>query len=112
MLLVIMTFFNWDVIIAKYNFSHSETVFVHFDFLAGLSDNALLYLDKSKSELAKIDSWQPGRFPFRNQYLSSDEYYEIIQSKKENFLQYWPKLKWQEWNYAGERAYKKLKVED
>ena len=80
--------------------------------MAGLSDNALPYLDKSKRELAKIDSWQPGRFPFRNQYISSDEYYDRIQIRKDHFISYWPKIKWQEWNYAGERAYKKLEAED
>jgi len=47
-LLIVMAFFNWDIIIAKYNFNHSETAFVHFDFLANLSHNALPYLEKVK----------------------------------------------------------------
>lgn len=111
-LLVIMAFFNWDTIIAKYNFSHAETAFIHFDFLAELSVNALPYLDKSKEELADIDSWQSDKFPFRKQYINSEQYFETINLRKEKFLNYWPNIKWQEWNYAGDRSYKKLESED
>lgn len=107
-LLVIMAFFNWDVIIAKYNFSHSETAFVHFDFLAELSNSALPYLDKSKEELSEIDDWQLEKFPFRKQYMNSDIYYDQIQLKKKHLLDSWPNDAWQEWNYSGHRSYQKL----
>lgn len=107
-LLVIMAFFNWDVIIAKYNFSHSETAFVHFNFMRQLSDNALPYLDKTKSELEIIDKNQQNDFPFRDQYISSNTYYDNIQIKKRRFIESWPTRKWQEWNWAGERSYRKL----
>ncbi len=107
-LLIVMASFNWDIIIAKYNFSHSETAFVHFDFLANLSDNALPYLDKSKEELAKIDTFQTDKFPFRQQYMTSAQYFNQIENEKQNFLKIWPDCKWQEWNLASERAFRKL----
>jgi len=107
-LLITMAFFNWDIIIVRYNFSHAETAFIHFDFLASLSDNALPYLEKSEAELAEIDKFQRERFPFREQYLSSEQYADRIGVRKQNFLQSWQERSWQEWNFAGERAYRKL----
>ncbi len=107
--LVIMVFFNWDIIIAKYNLSHSESAFVHYDFLAELNDNALPYLDMSKDNLDVIDSQQKDVFSFRDQYISSQEYYDIIQRRKSDFLTSWDTVKWQGWNYASHRAYQKLK---
>ena len=105
-----MAFFNWDIIIAKYNFSHSETAFVHFNFLSNLSENALPYLEKSKEELTEIDEFQEEEFPFREQYMTSEQYTNKIENEKQAFLQSWPNRKWQEWNFAGERSYRKLLV--
>lgn len=107
-LLVVMAFFNWDVIIAKYNFSHSETAFVHFNFLADLSDNALPYLEKTDKELKEIDKIQKEKFPFRKRYISSSDYSEIIIDKKLDFLNEWKNRSWLEWNFAGEKAFRKI----
>ncbi len=107
-ILVIMAFFNWDVIIAKYNFSHSSSSFIHYNFLWQLSDNALPYLDKSIEELEVIDEHQKREFPFTDQYLPSLTYHGNIQRKKKEFVQNWPKRGWQDWNWAGEKAYRDL----
>ena len=107
-LLVVMAFFNWDNIIARYNFSHAKTAFVHYDFLANLSNNALPYLMKTKTELTEIDQFQKEKFPFKEQYMTSDEYAEKMVWRKQNFLKTWPERSWQEWSFAGERAYRKL----
>lgn len=107
-LLVVMAFFNWDIIIAKYNFNHSETAFVHYDFMSRLSDNALPYLDKSEDELQTIDANQSHEFEFRDQYMNSSYYYDVIQKRKHEFLLSWPEIPWQEWNLAGARSYQKL----
>lgn len=107
-LLVVMAFFNWDVIIAKYNFSHAKTAFVHFDFLADLSNNALPYLGKTNEELREIDKIQKEKFPFRKRYISSIDYSEIIINKRLDFLNNWKNRSWLEWNFAGEKAFRKL----
>ena len=107
-ILVVMAFFNWDVIIAKYNFKHSDTAFVHFNFMVQLSNKALPYLDKTKTELATIDSHQMADFPFRDQYMKSDIYFDQIQNRKKLFIENWPIKHWQEWNWADERSYRKL----
>jgi len=106
-----MAFFNWDIIIAKYNFNHSETAFVHFDFLANLSHNALPYLEKSEEELTEIDKFQKEKFPFRRQYMSSEQYSNRIKNEKDYFMHNWKNSSWQEWNFASMRAYKKLKLD-
>jgi uncharacterized protein DUF4153 len=111
-LLIVMAFFNWDIIIAKYNFSHSQSSFIHFNFMSGLSESSLPFLDKSKIELAEIDNVQKQDFPFRDQYMTSGEYYYEINNRKTLFLEAWPQQKWQEWNWAGERSYKRLSKED
>lgn len=107
-LLVVMAFFNWDIIIARYNFSHAKTAFVHYDFLSGLSNTALPYLMKSNAELAEIDKFQKERFPFREQYMTSDEYAEKMEQRKQFFIENWPKRNWQEWSFAKARANRKL----
>lgn len=109
-ILVVMAFFNWDSIIAKYNFAHSETAFVHFNFLANLSNNALPYLDRTPGELKAIDKVQQNEFPFRTQYMTSEEYSDKISIKKNSFIQEWPNRNWLEWNLAGERSYRSMKA--
>lgn len=108
MLLIVMSLINWDVIIAKYNFSHSETAFVHFDFLSNLSDNALPYLDKNEEELLLMDNYQKQEFDFRKQYMNSSDYKKKVEKRKEDFIDSWAKSSWQEWNMAGESAYRKM----
>jgi hypothetical protein len=107
-ILVSMTLFNWDVIIAKYNFSHYKTSFVHLDFLSGLSDKALPYLDVPKENLKEISAEQLDRFSSsfsRNRYMTPEEYYKHIQWRKKRFLREWPERSWLSWNLADWRAY-------
>ncbi len=107
-ILVVMSLFNWDVIIAKYNFSHADTAFVHFDFMSNLSNNALPYLDKTDLELSMIDNNQKDEFEFRTKYMSSMDYHYKIEQRKSEFIQRWSEKCWLEWNWAGERSYNKL----
>lgn len=106
--LVFMTFFNWDVIIAKYNFNHYNTSFVHLNFLSDLSYKALPYLDKNMEELKIIHEKQQQLYPFEEEYMSIDVYHEKIQSKKERFIMQWNEKNLKSWNFAEWKAYKKL----
>ncbi|MFZ4399477.1 MAG: DUF4173 domain-containing protein [Bacteroidales bacterium] len=107
--LVICSVFNWDNIIAKYNFEKSKRSFVHFNFLASLSDKSLPYLDKPLAELTMIDSLQKEKFPAeKTYYMTSGEYYQRILERKQSF-----KLKWESksilsWNLPEYLAYRKL----
>ena len=60
-LLVLMACFNWDIIIAKYNFKHYDKSFLHLDYMLALSNKALPYIDVQGSELEQIDSTQSSK---------------------------------------------------
>lgn len=107
-ILVVSTLFNWDCIIARYNFSNYNRSFVHLNFLAKLSNKALPYLDKSMDELLYIDSVQKEKFPFEYKYMAPDEYYERIRSRKQKFKNKWENKNWYSWNYPEAVAYRKL----
>ena len=109
-ILVAMALFNWDTIIAKYNFSHSKTAFLHYNFLSELGDNALPYLYKDKKELKQFEIDQEKVFSYKGKYMSIDEYHMKINARVEDFTLSWPKRNIWEWTYAGDRAYRQLKT--
>lgn len=107
-ILVLSSTVNWDTCIAKYNFSRYETSYIHFDFLASLSDKALPWLDKSKQELEVIDNSMQKLFPPVSVYMNSESYFNIIERRKSMFKQDWEKKHWISWNFQEYRAYRKL----
>jgi hypothetical protein len=107
--LVICSVFNWDTIIAKYNFKNSNRSFVHFDFLASLSDKSLPYHDKPKAELTLIENLQKENFPSeRIYYITSEQYFQTIENRKESFKLNWESKNFLSWNLPEYLAYKKL----
>jgi hypothetical protein len=111
-LLIVLTLsslFNWDTYIAKYNFKHSNSAFLHLNYLSTLSDKALPYLNKSQKELTKIEGIQKGNFHFERNYMTADEYHKTINHRKNFFLQKWKQKDFFSWNYPEYLAAKKLK---
>jgi hypothetical protein len=106
-LLVILSFFNWDRIIAKYNFGHANQSFVHFDFLCQMNDSSLPYLDKDLETLQMIEAGND-RFPSKIEYMDAAVYYDIIQSRKLQFIENQEKQHWLSWNLASAQAYTAL----
>ncbi len=109
-MLVLLTMVNWDAIIARYNFSHYRTAFVHLDFLSKLSDKTLPLLDKSLEELKAMETVQKELFPFEEQYMDAEAYHKKIQLRKEYFMSHWNEKNLRSWNFAEARAYKALSV--
>lgn len=107
-LLIFCALFNWDNIIAKYNFENADSSFLHFDYMVTLSNNSLPYIDKPLSELHEIEKNQKIKFPFEQKYMSADEYYKIINARKLNFKTEWESKGFLSWNLAEYMAYKKL----
>jgi Domain of unknown function (DUF4173) len=113
--LVVTSLFNWDVIIAKYNFNNAGRAFLHLNFMAELSDKALPYMDKPLAELEDIkrkESINPN-FEFSQNsyiYLSAEDYYDRIQRRKVMFIKDWEEKSWLEWNLPEYMAYQKLKA--
>lgn len=103
------TLFNWDVIIAKYNFNHYKESFVHYDFLKDLNESALPYLVTDKMILQEIDDFQSGSFAFssREEYKKIN-YPEFVESRKKYFKACWNEQNWLDWNWPEAKAYELL----
>ena len=117
--LVVATGFNWDVIIAKYNFRHSDTAFVHLNFLGRLSDNALYELDQPLDRLSAIRVEQRRKFSrgssgsgsfnfFDRVYLTPEKYHNRIEQRKKRFKRRYEEQGILSWNYAEYKAYHAL----
>ncbi len=111
--------FNWDRIIAKYNFSREDGAFVHLNYLSTLSDSALPYLDQPLDKVTAIDKKQ-GRWmrafkrglsskSYRNLYMRPEEYSMKMSYRKLAFQWKWKKKSWLEWNYAEWKANQEIK---
>lgn len=109
--------FNWDRIIAKYNFSREDGAFVHLNFLSELSDTALPYLDQPLEKVTSIDAKQMGwiqafssssRKSYYNVYMTPAKYEMEIEYRKMAFQIQWKKKSWLEWNYAEWDTYQLL----
>lgn len=108
-ILLLSSIFNWDSIIAKYNFRNADKSFLHLNFMIELSDKSLPYLDKSLQELESIEKNQSILFDFEKDYLSARDYYTKLQERKEAFLNPNEHFDWRSWNYAEYNARKRLK---
>ena len=111
LVLLILSLFNWDVIITKYNFKHADKAFLHFDFLADMSSKALPYMDYSLDELKAIEAMQNQLIVNREVYMSADDFYKILQNKKRLFISDYAKKGILSWNYADQRLARQLLLE-
>lgn len=118
--LSLSTCFNWDRIIARYNFGNADHSFVHLNFLSRLSNSALPELDKSKKELETMRFDQETKFSFSSSgsfklysriYMNSDDYYRLIQNRKRAFKATWERKGWLSWNWAEYKAYQYISAE-
>jgi hypothetical protein len=97
---------NWDSVIARYNFRNADHAFLHLDYMADLSDKALPYLDKPLPELLKIAEIQQVKFPAEQIYMSPNDYYDLIQARKQAFKIHWEDKSWLAWNLPEYLAYR------
>jgi hypothetical protein len=102
--------FNWDAIIARYNFNHYKTSFIHYEFLITLNNASLPYLITDENVLKEVDARQTDRFSFS----SSGEYKRInynesIDKRKQYFKETWSEYSWLDWNWPEARAYELLR---
>jgi len=111
--------FNWDRIIARYNFSREEGAFVHLNFLVSLSDSSLPLLDQPTDKVVSMDKRQGnwlGHFSsdrhfyrkYRDMYMTPEKYGMLIEFRKKVFKKRWEQKSWLEWNYAESSAYNEL----
>ena len=110
--LTISSLFNWDVLIAKYNFAHYNRSLIEYRFIYELSNSTLPYTLKTMEELADIQAVQVKTLPseiISQDYLwSYQEYYERINMKQDIFFEKYTLRSILEWNLPDYLAYKKL----
>jgi hypothetical protein len=113
LIFMLLTLFNWDVIISKYNLNAYEKAFVEMNFIAELSDKALPYIDLDDEALNEMNRTQNSLFSFksRGSYISTTSYKERVEYRILNFMEVYPKRSWLEWNYADYSAYRELTQE-
>ncbi len=107
-ILMLSSLFNWDGIIAKYNFAHADKSFLHLNYMLNLSYKTLPVLHQPLPELLRIDSVQRTIFPFEKNYLEPERYHDMIQQRKANFKIYWESKGILSWNLPEYLAYQKL----
>ena len=106
--LVISSIVNWDKIIVRYNFAHSDNSFLHLNYMATLSDQVLPELEKSLDELKAIDLIQKKKFPFEQRFMTPERYREIIGERRLLFKKKWESKGILSWNLPEYLAYKKI----
>jgi len=114
-LLIVLTLsalFNWDIIIAKYNFKHHNRSLIEYRFIYNLSDATLPYTTKTLEQLSDINAVQIKTMPFdisQNYLWSYQKYYENINKRRDDFLNNYKSRKVLEWNLPDYLAFKRLK---
>jgi len=109
LLLLFISFANWDNIIAHYNFAHADKAYVHLSFLEKLNDSALPYLNQPIDTLEKVKQEQDANYGRDKYALSPEDYTANIASRIDRFVEKYPERDWLEWNYADWKAYYALK---
>ena len=108
--LVAVCFVNWDVVIAKYNFNHYKSAFVHLPFMSRLSDKALPFLQLSDQQIKEIEDKQVENIPFASRgYFKNVRYKKKIDRRVKRFVSEQEKAHWLEFVVAERRAFAKLK---
>jgi len=105
-IVIISCCFNWDAIIARYNFAHYKKSFVHYEFLAGLNDSALPYMNYTEEQIKQISAIQRGSFSFASSELYTKiDFAAEITRRKAAFKKRWEQHHFVEWNYPESKAY-------
>jgi hypothetical protein len=107
-ILVLSSIINWDSLIVKYNFKHSNKSYLHLSYLSEMSDKSLMYLDKPLNELIEINKHQKENFKVTKYDISPKNYFNIIEKRKRQFKKEWESKSILEWNLAEYLTYKNL----
>lgn len=116
---VISAVFNWDIVIAKYNFARYEKIVLDINFLAKLDISAYKYTYKTDQEIETIAEVQKKlvnkyeKSPFKKilkEFYDFEFYKHNTNNLKENFLENYKNKNFLEWNYADDETYKQLTI--
>lgn len=102
---IIATFFQWDVLIARYNIENRNTILFDADFLLTLSDHALPVLQQHAELFSKK------KFISRQEYVTEDDNgnnITVLDYRIRNFLAEQKSYSWLSWNVADAQTKKAL----
>lgn len=107
-LLLVSSFINWDVIIAKYNVAHAGKSYYEMRYAAYLSDATLPIVELPIAELERIQKFQFNKYPLERNDLTPELYIQTIEWRKNEFKNKWEKKSWLSWNLSEYLTYRKL----
>jgi hypothetical protein len=107
-IVVFIGFFNWDLIIARYNVKHTDSAFFHTDFMMNLNSSTLPVLMLDPNTLHQIDTIRNNFYPNRHYYVPAQQFDERINERTDDYLAGYPKLNWQGKNITDALTYKRL----
>ncbi|MBK9359409.1 MAG: DUF4173 domain-containing protein [Bacteroidales bacterium] len=107
-ILICLSFFNWDKIIASFNADRSEKGFFHPEFMVTLNSSALPELMVTTRKIERIEAAQTHKFDYYHEYMSLYYYKERIEQRQRDFINGYSRISWLGWNYADYQAYHQL----
>ncbi|WP_432412172.1 DUF4153 domain-containing protein [Rasiella sp. SM2506] len=108
LILVLSSLIPWDSVIAKYNFAHADSAYLHLEYLSTLSDKALPHLTKTKETLDVTYNFQQKKYPYPYFTMTHQEYLHKIASRNAAFAKKWENKNFLSWNLVEYLAYQKL----
>ena len=102
---VLTSFVNWDGLIAKYNFAHADSAYLHLEYLADFSDKTLPILDRSLDDLNAMKQQQNEKFGYDPNDVRPGRYVKKIERRKQSFKETWESKNFLSWNLPEYRAY-------
>lgn len=111
-ILLVISLFNWDMVIARYNVKHSDRAFFHTNFMMWLDSSTLPVLHLSDEQLKVIDSISSNNYPDYRYHVSTADFRNEINSRRRKFMTGYPALEWQGWNVSDAVTYRRLKALD
>lgn len=102
---IMASFFQWDVLIARYNIENRDTISLDTEFLLSLSDHALPVLQEHAELFTRK------KFITRQEYVPENDKSTsgtVLEYRINTFLQQQQNYSWLSWNVADEQTRKAL----
>lgn len=111
-ILVFSSLVHWDSVIAKYNFAHADSAYLHLEYLSNFSDKALPHLTKTKETLDGTYAFQQEKYSEAYFTMNHETYVKKIETRNGLFSKKWEDKNFLSWNLAEYLAYQELHVKN
>ena len=109
-ILVLLSCYNWDVNIAKYNLAHWNKGEIDVDFYLKLSDKALpVVFQNLDSVRTQMEAHKKNKVQWIT-HLDYDIFVNELQAKRDKFIQKYEEHSWLSFNFSDQKAYNRLTV--